>query len=393
MSSLMAMLDPSFVTGQGVMQPQGPTGAGPAPELTSAGQQPSASETGVANTNQQQQQQQHLDSVAAATGINDSSAAPPSTATPAAAVPALPPPSTLAGHGQEAAAAAAHLMPAVTAALALQAPHTMFNAAAAAPSAPDPTTGPAPAALPPSSAGAPSVPSLPSGFESLALALLGLPGQGLGQGGGFELALLTMQAAAAAAAAGAGAGAGAGLLPAALLGAGLSLPGSAAGSSGGPFALSGAGGGLGLTSGAAAGVRASQLQSGPSSYSSTYRGVCRLEAKDVSQHTTRRGKGGRAGLHGQLCRQWLCRCWCTSSQREALLCCHTYLHLLCSLLLLELLLPPPPPSSPLIAQPGMATKYEARVFFKGRQLYLGRYNSEEEAARVYDRAAAHLMGR
>lgn len=183
-------------------------------------------------------------------------------------------------------------MPALAAALALQAPHSMFNAAAAAPSATDPTPGPT-AAPPPSSAGAPSVPSLPSGFESLALALLGLPGQGLGQGGGFELALLTMQAAAAAAAAGAGAGAG--LLPAALLGAGLSLPGGAAGSSGGPFALGGAGVGLGLASGAAAGVRASQVQAGPSSYSSTYRGVCRLEAKDVSQHNTRRGKGSRAG--------------------------------------------------------------------------------------------------
>ncbi len=39
------------------------------------------------------------------------------------------------------------------------------------------------------------------------------------------------------------------------------------------------------------------------------------------------------------------------------------------------------------------SKWEARIYENGKQRFLGYYASEEEAARVYDEAAAHITGR
>lgn len=39
------------------------------------------------------------------------------------------------------------------------------------------------------------------------------------------------------------------------------------------------------------------------------------------------------------------------------------------------------------------SKWEARIYENGKQRFLGYYTSEEEAARVYDEAAARITGR
>ena len=39
------------------------------------------------------------------------------------------------------------------------------------------------------------------------------------------------------------------------------------------------------------------------------------------------------------------------------------------------------------------SKWEARIYENGKQRFLGYYTSEEEAARVYDEAAARMTGR
>ncbi len=39
------------------------------------------------------------------------------------------------------------------------------------------------------------------------------------------------------------------------------------------------------------------------------------------------------------------------------------------------------------------SKWEARIYENGKQRFLGYYTSEEEAARVYDDAAARMTGR